>query len=490
MKIYKEILTYNTVSTELTIGSGGWNETGIIYERHKVYYSILRSYSLTIRLSTLSNTIHEGGGQVLIDAYEADGVNAIVEYDKYKYNGQTAEYDLFYHGIFDFKRYKRFIKDKFVEIGIIDGSKENLFITKDEIEYNLLNAVGFVNAPNPIQILGIDIVLSGLTTGEYSDIKTLQSVDENGEVYYKAGNIITNQIGSSFTVSTESETEKIYENKGLTKRDVELQFSADYFFEITHNGTGTWSSEFDVVGFVSIYNANDDLIESLGELLIFDDDVLGSVPIIISDAVNITNTQHADVFEGSFSTTAASKFYNVEPGSYIVFKLFYRYGSGSANAGNIDFEYTLDFTTLKVEEKTINPATQRNGYLPHEAFSALIQLQTGETDTSKLLHSVKYGRTDSEFQTYGSDGDGSLVAIFPGKVLREFENEPYNLSFRDLFKSFDALHNIGCGYDRVNERFFIEDKSEFFKSGLLMFDLGEVNNLTIYPYDESYFNEI
>jgi hypothetical protein len=128
--------------------------------------------------------------------------------------------------------------------------------------------------------------------------------------------------------------------------------------------------------------------------------------------------------------------------------------------------------------------------MPYEAYSRLIQLITSETDTAKLMQSTITGRTDSEFQTYPSNGDLSLEHITNGWQLRQFTSRALNLNFRDLFLSQHAISPIGVWYDKTNDYFVLEDIEYFFKDEAFPVHLGSVKDLKRTPAKEFYYNTL
>lgn len=496
-KAYKYWLTYNAVRTELTVDPAGWDENGLIYERNKIYHGVLRSYSLSLRFARQSNPLYEGGGEIIKTAYETDGLNAEIDIEIEKYNGQTQDYDNFYTGILDIKPSRFKIYRDFVEVAIIDGSKENKFITNDEVEFDLNSTTSldgtaitaFASSPRTVTIDGITQVLNAITNAVLNELYPFEFANypEQVSAYYQADNITLNDLFNNLIVSTDESNIKIYENRSDTSKIIIPIIDCDYSFSNTAGGAGGIGNPCDVdITYTSrITQYDKDGGMKFFVDVRFDDDIDGVQTNLI---VNIPTISVAVLNTGTLLLSTTQ--FLLESGDYLEFYINYGTTKMDIRSLFLNSINIYSFNTFSIEEWTSTPDVTRNAYLPYEVFTRLIQLQTGETDTAKLIYSSKYGRGDSEFQTYGTDGDGSLLPLLPGKILRGFDDSPYNVSFRDYFKSLDALHNIGAGYDRINERFFIEDKSEFYKSGLLMFTLSGVVDLTVTPYDQYYFNEI
>jgi hypothetical protein len=128
-------------------------------------------------------------------------------------------------------------------------------------------------------------------------------------------------------------------------------------------------------------------------------------------------------------------------------------------------------------------------FFDFEMGTRLIQICTGETDTSKLLDSNIFGRTDSEFQTYPSNGALAYIATTSTKKLRNFPDATITLNFKDWFKSRDRMDNLAMWFDKANDRFRIEEKEQVYKDELI-YDFGVVSNLKVRPYKGGYWSQL
>jgi hypothetical protein len=110
------------------------------------------------------------------------------------------------------------------------------------------------------------------------------------------------------------------------------------------------------------------------------------------------------------------------------------------------------------------PTTTIKGFFYHEAFTRILQSITGTADP---FYSDLFGRTDSEINTYASDGTASLGVVLGGKQLRgfTFTDIPCYVSLKDLFTSLRAVYNIGMGIESNKVR--IEALSYFYGSFII-----------------------
>jgi len=124
--------------------------------------------------------------------------------------------------------------------------------------------------------------------------------------------------------------------------------------------------------------------------------------------------------------------------------------------------------------------------LVHEFGAKILEIITGVADP---LNAPILGRTDSEPRVYGSDGDYGILGLANGYNLRgfPFADQPSKASFRDFFKSIDALFNLGFWYDGTE--FVIAEKETFYRDDSII-TLGEVKDLEITIAKDKYFNKV
>lgn len=101
---------------------------------------------------------------------------------------------------------------------------------------------------------------------------------------------------------------------------------------------------------------------------------------------------------------------------------------------------------MNVISETLEPPTDSKVYMINEAFSRVVE---NVTNDCMRVKSDYFGRTDSQPYTSAQDGCGSLESITVGKHLRQFPDNLclMNPSFKDLFESMNAIHNIGYGIE-------------------------------------------
>lgn len=140
---------------------------------------------------------------------------------------------------------------------------------------------------------------------------------------------------------------------------------------------------------------------------------------------------------------------------------------------------------IQLSSLTTFRETESNTFLVHEAFNQVVD---AIADSDNNFESDFYGRTDSDKVTYAQDGFGSLIAITNGLNIREFTGKSIFCSLKDLFDTFNALHNIGLGI--VNNKVRVEPLSYWFDNTTEIISLPNVNNYETRNDNTRYFNNI
>jgi hypothetical protein len=158
--------------------------------------------------------------------------------------------------------------------------------------------------------------------------------------------------------------------------------------------------------------------------------------------------------------------------------------------GNTSLDYQITYQNtgnyLKFEDlDQFSPASTTRAMLIHDVFSRMCEILTDEIGS---FRSEFFG-LKNQAPFYPEDGCASHVAITNGKNIRKMlqkDGNPFrvSMSFADLYKSCDAIWNIGM---RIEYNSFgkgvirIEPKSFFFKSKGVGMILESVAGITIKP---------
>lgn len=487
--IFRHKFTYDSTTTILDYAPLGWDETEYSMERNKTYHSIFRSYALSLRFLMRSG----GGGDIILAAYDSEGIDAEILYDIEIYNPQTDDYDNFINSKLDLKpsSLKFDYVDEVVEVSLIDNTKLEKFKARDDVDLDLRDTVSIdgVNVGSidldvvNITYKKVDINLTAETNGsDIAPFDTIVIASNKYELRKKyAGNVTLNQLLSDLKINDNPDDYVIYENN--TNAEVTFFHSTDLaagggsLFVISTLGS-TIRVTFQL--FIEVYDSEDNLITKRGV-------------VRLADAIEQTIPFDATLpYEIEFSypnSTANAQFESVPSGGRVEMYTRIEVTSNTDVTGGAIYEFEFNAINIRIFSDG-EPDSIVECYFPHEAFTKLIKLTTSETDPLKLFRSEYLGRTDVFWIDYESNGFGARTVITDGKNLRGFPSHPINVSIQGLFKSFDSLYCLGLGYDKVNDQFYIEDRDTFFNETIFLFDLGEVSGLKIMPNNDSYYNAI
>ena len=131
-------------------------------------------------------------------------------------------------------------------------------------------------------------------------------------------------------------------------------------------------------------------------------------------------------------------------------------------------EITYNSIIVEFSSTTENlPAITIGAYPTYEGLLKLSQMIT---DESNPFYSEFFGRTDSAYEPYGSDGEISHftngMAIRGGSII----NNTINLSLSKAFQSLNSIHNLGLGIEIIDGiyKIRIEDWEYFFDENIIL----------------------
>lgn len=496
MKEQKFILYWNGTSETLTINPDGWAQNGQRWQRDRVYYGVFQTYTVQeFRFSTKSG----GGGDFILNAYDTDDILADITVEVYNRNPQTNDYDLSYTGKLNIDPDK-FTHDptaRFIDVGFVQNSNVQKFITRDELELNIkdtesVDGVEMLASTNPatdITFPGVDLFREAEVNGNYDyeyyyanvtspagNTPPGDRVEPSAEVRikYYAETIIKNELGDDLS----SIAGPTYVNRSpylyINNNDFET--------EITVSQAGTFPLsvrvEFQDFGAVVspritmqllyyVFDSDSNIIDSnVFESVTWDLYSTGSIQINGFDIYEFDFS----VIEGETITvpSGGSLFIGVSTVSENISPTFDTQFIAVRSFGDINFEL--------IEESAASDSAAIECYSPIGVFKRIFQLITSNENTFV-----------STF--FDSLGAGQYTYLTNGFNIRGFPNRAIPVTAKDTFQSYGSLYNLGLSYDQVNSRFYIEEVEEFFDAENVMFDLGEVEELRIKPFKDAYFNE-
>lgn len=162
----------------------------------------------------------------------------------------------------------------------------------------------------------------------------------------------------------------------------------------------------------------------------------------------------------------------------------------STNTGSIFGLGDSLYTTITIDADTSFAPSTCKVVLLFEAVKKCLQYLTGQSD---CLKSDLLGRTDLG---YAVDGDGALIAITNGKLIRKIDvpgitrSEDLYCNLKYLLDFINAVYCIGWGFEIIDGvlKFVVEKKSYWYNKNQEVISLGRVANIKSKINLAAYFN--
>ena len=161
----------------------------------------------------------------------------------------------------------------------------------------------------------------------------------------------------------------------------------------------------------------------------------------LNPTINLSST-----YSNSFSLNVGDKIY-----CYVKITQEGQYHMNLASKDDVQYVQYIESNgtnTFNVNFISYYPATNCDLYAINETFAEITEQITNDEMT---IYSDYFGRTDAQPYTSVADGCGALMAITKGEKIRRIEiqgQQPtLEVSFKDVFDSINAIHNIGIGIE-------------------------------------------
>jgi len=368
-------------------------------------------------------------------AYDQDGVTAIVEVKWQEYNSTSNDYDSTYSlGRLSFRpgKYKRF-KNK-TEVGFEPDSFIMNLLNRDEIEMDLQDLTDLDgSAITTFTDETLDLTIESQLIKEIKLFEYIQTVVDDTTLDnsdYVSGDTIyitlkvNNDNGGNLKIATNASLAEGYSInqlpgfivKFLEDGDVNIAINASISILLENYSGGSGAPKASIC-----YKKNT------------------SSEVILSTVTfpGYGTFDQLDLdYDSNFDLAAISTGDRLR----VYVKV---YDLVKTTLPDITVQYLNPFIgspfypTLKIIQETEHPDTTCRLMPPWEYLLRICQKITGRND---CLRSSYFGRTDSEVHTYGSDGEGSLRFISNVYQLRQY---PISFSIKSgLMKAFLELNEI------------------------------------------------
>jgi hypothetical protein len=438
--ILKNIKTNDVL--QLDTDPRGWREMGVKRYRSEQYNGIFKEPTVK-QLTFMPN----GAGAEWIETVLAtDDINAEIAILCYRQPTEADTYSLFMEGVLSIASLSR--DENFLTFTIEQSSLYQKLLAREDISIDLesttsvggttISAVGSEAIDMPgqeIRMISSWRILQGTTqtkaasytiAGNYSSLFFFDGVEERSDLK-DTNPMVALSFHEDDGVGTGNITQLIRDNFIVPLLD-SMQSGIDYpitiNYDIDLNGTITDTESTsgglrDIVSYrLVLYYGNPN--STLNTVTLYTS---------ASSSANVATFNFNIAATGSISLSPADHVY-----------LAWVYEHDVITTPTIICEFNYDESTVSFVADTNYKASTTKAFLIHEAFN---QVSDAIADRDGSFQSAFYGREDSAKVSYDADGEGSLLAITNGDNIREKVGKSVFCSFKELFNSANALHNLG-----------------------------------------------
>ncbi|WP_338813418.1 hypothetical protein V9L05_18750 [Bernardetia sp. Wsw4-3y2] len=143
--------------------------------------------------------------------------------------------------------------------------------------------------------------------------------------------------------------------------------------------------------------------------------------------------------------------------------------------------------TVEITQVSTFPASQAKAFMIYEALNKTLE---NAVSIKRVLLSKFFGRTDSQPRSYPKKGQGSWLALTSGLWIRDFkEGKNATVSFEDMWRSLNAVFNIGMGVERISdEDYFVVEEVEYFYQDKVWKEFKNIKDIDIEVADDLRYN--
>jgi len=394
----------------------GWDGAELTFLRDSTYKGVIESFS------TNSLKFVKESRDYIQTAYEAKGIDYEITVRIYLLNNSTFQYQLYFTGKIDLSTYK--IDAIGVDCEVIPTGFQNTVLNRDSIDVDMISTKFIGGGENSFEAYAG--VPDGVTIPQYAATQNASWIVV-GEAEGVTDYAHFVPMEATFTEYSDGSAQ------GQEFDDTTPFFTSDNSRTVSVVGSITCDLIADTsqnLRLVVRLRKNGVIIQTYDDGIVVGDE--NTFEYTINESVAMVGSDY-------LSLTAVAE------GSDLIVDYI-----------GVSVEISEPLGTTLAE---ISPPM----FYIYEAFSRTIGLCTGH---AQGFYSDLLGRTDSAPETYGSDGDLSLMAIASGKWIRKFSQSVngLNLSLNDLFTTLNAVWNIGLGFETIGgqEKVRVEKEAYWF----------------------------
>lgn len=449
----------------------GWESAEVNLKRGLKYHGIVMEYSIKLDFH------YAAGKDYIDDVFNTQGEDAEVTIlIEIECNGA---WETFFNGLLDLSTYETSgeagQRESFTSVNIIDSNVTKVLLNRISTKVDLstlqtLNGTAlttFTKGPYDLNLHSKVIRYSSLFqenggfTNPYTRNYTVnQNTTVAGSAYY---NVPFSIIYSEFADYNEN-TEPLYTSEqnffvADTTDDLLIEYSIDMSFA---EGVDSLPRGYDYA-----------LVIEIG----------GTQRVISNGGSWLTIPSTTGPINASFNVSGSFTQSGVSIGEGVSCSLQIRdLTVGSGPPATSDATVTVTWGSgdyVKVSKNSTTAASTCKAFAVHEAGARIAQVITDQTDA---FRSNFFGRTDSQPNTYASNGCGAPLALTNGALIRKFpiEEKPMFLSMEDYYEGLNAIFNLGIGVEEGGSGYVIRmEEKEYFYDTTVVIRIPNIPKMTM-----------
>lgn len=438
----------------------GWDAVEFTLQRSDNYHGLENVISDNIKF-------WGNGADIIIEAYEAHGIDAPLEFIVSYSCDSGVTYAIFFKGILNCSYYSELNNEVTIKIEYSDFQRNAKNRLDTPVNLNLNTSIDGLpmTSINPfdLSLHGKSIMyLASLIVND--PIKTFNLTEP--APFNPPFTITGTDISDITEMSSYQPVTALIQNNTSQTRTIKINgriVVSHHSIAISNTGptTYTYSGGFQVIaGSTVLYTAPFNA---------------GASPVTYDFTIDQTIT--------------------IAPMSSMVFE-FYDYYANNVYAplNSYSADWSFDSTLSKVniqDVSSFNPSITKV-FLIHEVFAKIAESITGIKDS---FRSDFFGRTNSQPHQYTQDGCQAWIAITNGLNIRKMldkngEYYPIIVTFNQVFQSADSIFNLGMKLeiDETGKEFIRVEPKEYFYKAKSIYTALSVSDLKKSPATELIYN--
>lgn len=488
--IFTYILEYNGITHELENEPVGWDAIEVRLERDRERHGIDESIEVTLQFHC------QGAGREFIESALDNGIDEQVKLFIYLDCGTGNE--LFYEGVL--KLADSELTEDYYTVPVEQTGIQQTFLNRVDTDININGLVGadgqaltpLPTLPTPFtyhsraikQRAELETELNTLVWYTFSGITPPATSQPTGVIWALA---IQPQITiPSPTFDGFTQTAKFNQNDAnlaaiggnlLIQNQANLannQFIEAGIMTIDYNISGTYYDQ-------SISPASQTRGVNSLTLLIRYGESIPTSNVITLGVANAPYTGGNQTLPFSFSGSTTITIGENDKIWVFWFNNAYQITAGSiTNSYRIGLEF--DNFELSFETDSVSFPTDGQAFPIYESTARVV-----EGISNVPIKSDYFGRTNSQPDSYPSNGCGSFTVLTNGFQIRNLRQSQVYVNWKELFTTLQAIFNVGWGWE--NGLIRIED-ARYFYSDTLIDEFDDVNSITKRIASEFYTQRI